>query len=376
MLHLLWRDAYLQKHVALRLVYHRYFTYRLLPFLAKGGGENMNTVDVNKATFFGIDAHPTTHTALAINRFEEQKGLLTFDNTREGINQFLYWLPTIEKQTNNVFVGIEGGGNSRHALVALLLKTYQNIYEVNPLYTKHRRSFGTKQDKSDPADAKVIAEVLTKKLAELPKLTTNDLSSFMLCLKKTVWFYEQTTQQGVSLQNQLHQVRREHALSLNRTEKKTLRMILIELEKQLKNIRKTQKACKEQLDILLKNQGGNLTSMKGMSTVFAAKIVAHSGGIERFTSLDSFIQYAGIAPKEKSSGRTKRHIKNKGGNRKLNHTFYLAAMVQLRWNPKAKEYFDKKVKEGKTKKHALKCLMKRTACIVYGMLRTGENYRG
>jgi transposase len=336
---------------------------------------NEGPINLNEALFIGIDAHPTTHTALAMNRFEEQKGLLTFDNTREGINQFLYWLPTIEKQSEHVFVGIEGGGNSRHALVALLLKTYQNIYEVNPLYTKHRRSFGTKQDKSDPADAKAIAEVLTKNLSELPKLTTKDLSPFMLCLKKTIWFYEQTTAQGVSLQNQLHQLRRERGLSLDRLEKKTLGIMITELEKQLRNIRKTQKTCKEQLDIQLKNQGENLTTMKGMSTVFAAKIVAHSGGIERFTSLDSFIQYAGIAPKEKSSGRTKRHIKNKGGNRKLNHTFYLAAMVQLRWNPKAKEYFDKKVKEGKTKKHALKCLMKRTACIVYGMLRTGENYK-
>ena len=336
---------------------------------------NTGPINLNEALFIGIDAHPTTHTALAMNRFEEQKGLLTFDNTREGINQFLYWLPTFEKQSEHVFVGIEGGGNSRHALVALLLKTYQNIYEVNPLYTKHRRSFGTKQDKSDPADAKAIAEVLTKKLSELPKLTTKDLSPFMLCLKKTIWFYEQTTAQGVSLQNQLHQLRRERGLSLDRLEKKTLGIMITELEKQLRNIRKTQKTCKEQLDIQLKNQGENLTTMKGMSTIFAAKIVAHSGGIERFTSLDSFIQYAGIAPKEKSSGRTKRHIKNKGGNRKLNHTFYLAAMVQLRWNPKAKEYFDKKVKEGKTKKHALKCLMKRTACIVYGMLRTGENYK-
>lgn len=337
---------------------------------------NEGPINLNEALFIGIDAHPTTHTALAMNRFEEQKGLLTFDNSIQGINQFLYWLPTIEKQSKHVFVGIEGGGNSRHALVALLLKTYPNIYEVNPLYTKHRRSFGTKQDKSDPADAKAIAEVLTKKLSELPKLTTKDLSPFMLCLKKTVWFYEQTTVQEVSLQNQLHQLRRERGLSLNRLEKKTLGIMVTELEKQLRNIRKTQETCKEQMDLLLKNQGRNLTTMKGMSTVFAAKIVAHSGGIERFTSLDSFIQYAGIAPKEKSSGRSKRHIKNKGGNRKLNHTFYLAAMVQLRWNPKAKEYFDKKVKEGKTKKHALKCLMKRTACIVYGMLRTGENYRG
>lgn len=333
-------------------------------------------MNLNTATFIGIDAHPTTHTALAINRFEEEKGILTFDNTKEGIARYLSWLETIDPDRDNIIIGVEGGGNARHALIANLLLSYQNIYEVNPLYTKQRRTYGTKADKSDPRDAKLIAEVLTRKLPELPKLTSHDLSSRMLILKKTVWFYEQTTVQGTSIQNQLHQLRREFTLSLDSTEKKTLRMIITELEKQLKNVRKTQAKCKEQLDILLEKQGRNLTTIKGIKTVLASKIVAHSGGIERFGNIDSFIQYSGIAPREKSSGRTKRHTKSKTGSRKLNHTFYLAAMVQLRWNPKAKEYFEKKIKEGKTKKHALKCLMKRTACITYGMLKSGENYRG
>src|SRR5258708_1589927 len=130
----------------------------------------MNTLDVNIATYFGIDCHPTTHTVLAINRFEEEKGMLTFDNSQDGITHFLSWLPTIQAESEKVIIGLEGGGNSRHALIAHLLKSYQNIYEVNPLYTKQRRQFGTKADKSDPRDAKLIAEVLTRKLIELPKI--------------------------------------------------------------------------------------------------------------------------------------------------------------------------------------------------------------
>lgn len=342
------------------------------------GGETMENsiINFNTATYVGIDAHPTTHTALAINRFEEEKGILTFDNTKEGIRQFLSWLPIIDSKQDNIFVGIEGGGNSRHGLIASLLKEYQNIYEVNPLYTKQRRQYGTKADKSDPRDAKLIAEVLTRKLAELPKITMHDLSSHMLVLKKTMWFYEEITAQGVAIQNQLHQLKREQNVSMDATEKKVLHMILGEREKELKQVRKTQRKCKDQLTVLLEKQGKNLTTIKGIKTILASKIVAHSGGIERFANLDSFIQYAGIAPREKSSGKTKRHSKSKTGSRKLNNAFYLAAMVQLRWNPKAKEYFDKKIQEGKTKKHALKCLMKRTACIMYGMLKSGESYRG
>lgn len=161
---------------------------------------------------------------------------------------------------------------------------------------------------------------------------------------------------------------------MDTAEKQTLKMIIAEREKGLTSIRKTQAKCRKQLTILLEKQGKNLTTIKGIKTILAAKITAHSGGIDRFNNIDDFIQYAGIAPKEKSSGKTKRHKKAKGGNRKLNHALYLAALLQLRWNPKAKAYFEKKLKEGKTKKHALKCLMKRTACIVYGMLKSGEVY--
>jgi transposase len=336
----------------------------------------METIQLNTATFIGIDAHPTTHTAYAMNRFEDEKGILTFENTPEGINQFLLWLPTVEKNKDTLLVGIEGGGNSRHALLAHLLKTYQNIYEVNPLYTKQRRTFGTKADKSDPRDAKLIAEVVTRKLTELPKITRHDLSTHLLVLRKTVWFYEQLTDQGIAIQNQLHQLKREQSLSLDAVEKKALKMIIHEREKELQQIRKNQLKCTKQLQELLEKQGKNLTTIKGIKTILAAKIVAHSGGIERFANLDDFIQYAGIAPKENSSGKTKRHKKAKKGNRKLNHTFYLAALVQIRWNGKARDYFEKKVKEGKTKKQALKCVMKRIACIAYGMLRSGEDFLG
>jgi transposase len=339
--------------------------------LAREGGENM---DANKATFIGIDAHPTTHTAIAITRFEDEKGILTFENTHKGIAQFISWIKTIDPVCDNVIVGIEGGGTSRKALLVQLLKNNYAVYEINPLFTKQRRTFGTNPDKSDPRDAKLIAEVLTRKLKELPMITMHDLSSTMLILRKTVWFYEQITDEGIAQQNQLHQLKREEELSVDPIEKETLQMIISEREKSLQTVRKTQQKCEKQLSKLLTKQGSNLTSFKGVSTILAAKIVAHSGGIERFKNINDFIQYAGIAPKEQSSGRSKRHKKAKIGNRKLNHAFYLIALQQIVRDSEGKMYYQKKLKEGKTKMQALKCVMKRVACIIYGMLRSGKSY--
>ena len=343
-------------------------------FGREGGGKIMDKTHLNTATFIGIDAHPTTHTAYAMNRFEDKKGMLTFDNTHEGIDTFLTFIPTVESIKEHVIIGVEGGGTARHALVSRLIQQGYSVYEVNPLYTKQRRTFGTKKDKSDPRDAQLIAEVLTRKLSELPVITVHDLSTHMLVLKKTVWFYEQITDEGVAIQNQLHQLKREQQLSIDETEKEVVTMMIEERKKTLQQARKTQRICEKKLEELLEKQGKNLTSIIGIGTILAAKIVAHSGGIERFKNLNDFIQYAGIAPKESSSGKSKRHKKAKLGNRKLNHAVYMAGLQQIIRASEGKVYYEKKLKEGKTKKHALKCVMKRTACILYGMLRSGKNY--
>lgn len=63
----------------------------------KNGGEKMmQQVNLSIATFIGIDAHTGEHTALAINRFEETKGKLNFQNTHQGIAKFLSWIPTVD----------------------------------------------------------------------------------------------------------------------------------------------------------------------------------------------------------------------------------------------------------------------------------------
>jgi transposase len=334
----------------------------------------MEDKNLTLATFVGIDAHSTEHTALAINRFEEEKGRLAFENSFEGIAKFLNWLPTIEAENNNLLVGVEGGGNERHALVRNLLKKYSQVYEINPLYTKQRRDSGTRADKSDARDAKLIAEVVTKKTAELPIITPNQLSGTRLALRKTVWFYEETTDLGARIQLQLAQLNRESKLAEDKKEQRVLNFIIRTKKADLARVRKTQRQQIAQLAKVLPPEAKNLTSMRGISTVLAAKLVAHTDGIERFSNLDKFIRYAGISPLEKSSGRTKRYIKANRGNRRLNATLYLVALNQLAHSPKAREYFAKKVAEGKTKKHALRCLMKRVACIAYGVMKSGRPY--
>jgi transposase len=337
---------------------------------------NNIAININTATYVGIDAHPTEHTAVAINRFEEEKGKLRFANTLPGIAEFLSWLPTIEKQPQNVAIGIEGRGTSGNAIVSRLLESYQHVYEVNPLYTKQRRTFGTRGRKSDPVDAKLIAEVVTKKASELPKITKAELSTDMLSLKRLVWFYEEITVQGARIKNQLHRLEREKDLSSTKEEKSNISFILSAKQRELERIQKTRQSLKIKLTRLLPENGRNLLTLPGVSIVLASAIVAYTNWIHRFANRDKFVQYAGIGLLERSSGKKKRFIQSNKGNRMLNRAFYLVALYHITRHPESKAYYENKLQEGKSKKHAMRCVMRKVAWIVYSMMKSGKEFRG
>lgn len=330
---------------------------------------------MRKTSFYvGIDSHEEEHTAVMATRLEEEKGVLSFENSYKGIKQFLAWLKQIAKG-ENLILGIEGGGRTRNALVSSLLEKEYEVYEINPLYTKQRRDYGTRGDKSDVLDAKLVVEVLTRKLGQLAKLNLGDYQPSRLALKRTVWFWEDLAWQRARIKNQLRLLVKEKKLIKDLSERKSLDLIIKEKKNSLRRIERSGEKIKQRLSSLLENQGGNLTTLKGISTVLAAKILAQTGRLSRFNNINQFIKYAGIAPLERSSGKSKTYRKSKTGNRKLNSAFYLVALNQLRWNQKAKEYFQKKIREGKTKRQALRCLMKRSACIVYGVLKNGRPYQ-
>lgn len=358
------------------------------------------TIDRNNALYVGIDVHRYEHTAVCANRFEEEKGCLSFANTPFGIQRCLDWLGSVDDRHLSRIIGVEGSNGNGKLLTDFLSREYSQIYEINPIRTKQRRTFGTRGDKSDAADARLIIEVLTRKLDELPKITLQDHSTEMTTLEQLLVFHDDLTFQISRLKNQLHllfheiepeyQSRRGSSFSIGKLDywlKKCGRKVIlsdcqnirysmiVEKIRQLKRLKKTVKRVDGEMNIFINKIKPNLLTFPGTGTTTAAKIITCTKGIDRFR-IDTFIKYAGIAPVEKQSGKNKKHKQNKSGNRQLNNAIYTVALTQLRCLPKAKIYFQKKIAEGKTKKHAIRCLMKRVACIIYGLLRTGSNYRG
>jgi transposase len=73
----------------------------------------------------------------------------------------------------------------------------------------------------------------------------------------------------------------------------------------------------------------------------------------------------GAAPIPASSGQTNRHRVNHGGNRQLNRALHTIALVQVRVDPRAQGYLDRKRAEGKTWLDSIRYLKRHLADVVY-----------
>jgi transposase len=129
--------------------------------------------------------------------------------------------------------------------------------------------------------------------------------------------------------------------------------------------------------------GYKLHTMKGISNNIAAALIAEIGDINRFSNANQLASYAGISPVQYSSGETERTFCNKLGNRNLNRIIFLLAVSQCNdhgekggpFNGLFAEYFKKKMSEGKTKKQAIKCVMRRHVNIIFRLMKDKSDYK-
>ncbi|MED4463232.1 IS110 family transposase [Metabacillus fastidiosus] len=126
-----------------------------------------------------------------------------------------------------------------------------------------------------------------------------------------------------------------------------------------------------------------LDTMPGIELVTASALIAEIGDVRRFPNANKLARFAGIAPVYFGSGGKGKEQKSKQGNRALHALFYNLAVQQVQVakgsklprNPVFYEYYQRKLKEGKTKGQALVCIMRRLVNIIYGMMKNKTAYK-
>ncbi|EJQ93934.1 IS110 family transposase [Bacillus paranthracis] len=157
-----------------------------------------------------------------------------------------------------------------------------------------------------------------------------------------------------------------------------VRSIVREIEFKKKEMKYIERELKQLVNLL----DYQLETMPGIELVTASALIAEIGDVRRFPNANKLARFAGIAPVYFGSGGKGKTHKSKQGNRALHALFYNLAVQQVQVakgskmprNPVFHAYYQKKLKEGKTKGQALVCIMRRLVNIVYGMMKYKTAY--
>lgn len=125
-----------------------------------------------------------------------------------------------------------------------------------------------------------------------------------------------------------------------------------------------------ELKTLVATAAPELVARKGIGTDTAGALLVASGdNPERLRTEATFAKLCGVAPLDASSGLQQRHRLNRGGDRQANAALWRIVMVRLSSDPATKDYLERRIKDGHTKKEAIRCLKRYIAREVYELLR-------
>lgn len=286
----------------------------------------------------GLDPHPRTHTAAALNAQGGVIATLTVDNTASGLEQLQAWAAQYAERR----WAIEGAGSSfTRPLCAQLFSRQEQVYSIHPGVTSQYRSRHTNA-KNDTLDAEHVARALLANPA-IPRLSV--------------------VQDQLELQNLTRNRERlagdlkAHTLARRELPEGEAGQVMRDvLQTMITAIKDAIKTIEQQLKVLVQRQAPHLLDRCGIGVVLAATILAEVGDMRRFPSQEQFARFCGAAPVPRGSGGTLRWCVSRGGNRRLNRTLHLIAFTRCARDERTRTYMSKKRAEGKSTREALRAL--------------------
>ena len=159
-------------------------------------------------------------------------------------------------------------------------------------------------------------------------------------------------------------------------ERRTSRMIR-EFSDELLVLRSKLKALEEEIEQLVAAHpdGALILSLPGMGVALTAEFLAAVGSIRRFTGGDSLAAACGLAPVLSQSGKIRYSRGATGGDKALKRVFYQSAFCAIKNDPASRVYYDRKRAEGKRHHQALIALARRRVNVLYAILRDRQPYQ-
>jgi transposase len=96
------------------------------------------------------------------------------------------------------------------------------------------------------------------------------------------------------------------------------------------------------------------------------------GGLTKQLKRAAFPHLCGVSPLEAGSGKNQRHRLNRSGDPQADSALWHIVITRMVYDPRTSEYIERRTKEGKTMKEAVRRLKRYVAREVCGLLPHGK----
>ena len=343
----------------------------------------MTIVEGTRIVTGGIDTHSEVHVAAALDEVGGLLGTESFEANPDGYSALLAWLGSFGDVTK---VGVEGTGSYGAGIARFLTRAGVKVVEVDRQNRQARRQSG----KSDPLDAVEAARAVLsgrahgqaksrdgsveairvlvvakrsargariKALTQMRQLTYSAPDQLQSRLKGLPIAQFVAVAQGLRPSRSSDSVTAATKASLS-----SLAHRVADLEEEIAEL-------DTRITPLLEATAPELLAVYGVGIdTAAALLVAAGDNPERLRSEAAWAHLCGVSPLQASSGKVTRHRLNRGGDRQANRALWHIVMSRLASDPKTQTYMERRVKDGGSKREAIRMLKRYVAREVYHYL--------
>lgn len=277
--------------------------------------------------YVGVDWHKRTSTWVAINEEREKVYERVWECTPEAVESAVSSLPAKPEETKLAVEPVCGW----RWMTSICSEIGIDVRIANTIKLRQIAESGQKTDKND---ALTLAELLRADYLPEAYKVPDDIYELRMLVRERAHFISQSTAtkcriHSVCTQRGSHQTAEQPLHKAGWDALYNEQSGLYEMFKSLEEIKVHVTNLEKRIAETIKETSTYkiLLSLPGVGPVTAAAIYAEVGDFKRFKTPATLISYAGIYPKERSSGDTKRYGSiSKAGSRVLRYSIIEAAM--------------------------------------------------
>ena len=289
-----------------------------------------------------------------------------FDNSDRGIQQLIDWLNQQGAPIEITACLEQTGHYGLQIAKALHHLQIHSLFLVNPRQIKAFGQQKLRRNKSDTADAKLIARFLQAEHSDLRSWEPRSIENERIT--ELSRYSESIVREVAKLKTKCEAVREPAIL---RSLKRRIKIG----EKEIADIRaRISKiiASKE----TLKNDHDLISTIPGLGEISSQIMIAEFPDISQFKSARELAAWAGVTPRHFVSGTSGRSTTpiTKIGSANLRRALFMPAMNARVFNPLLKEFGDRLQENGKKPKQIIVAIMRKLIHQIYGILKSQEPY--